>query len=89
MGFPLPIDKNMRESSDKVRLVNSKTMRNPTKLVNIFERQESMRTFQYLGFGDPLDIYYPLRAVELMDSLAKLSLTLVRLMVVVLRACTD
>ena len=42
--FPLPMDKSMRESPDKVRLVNSETKRNPTKLVEILERQGSMRS---------------------------------------------
>ena len=35
----------MRESPDKIRLVNSENKRNPTiMLVDIFERQGSMRT---------------------------------------------
>ena len=42
--FPLPIDKNMRESPDKIRIVKSESKRNPTKLVDNLERQGSMRT---------------------------------------------
>ena len=37
--FPLPIYKSMRESSEKVRLVYCENKRNPTKLVDILERQ--------------------------------------------------
>ena len=42
--FPLPIDRNMRESPEKVRLMNNENKRNPTKLVDILERQGSMRS---------------------------------------------
>ena len=38
VDFPLHIDKNTRESPEKVRVVNSETKRNPTKLVDILER---------------------------------------------------
>ena len=36
--FPLPIDRDLRESPEKVRLVNKEEKRNPTKLVDILER---------------------------------------------------
>ena len=36
--------KNLRESPEKITLVSSENKRNQTKLVNIMERQGSMRT---------------------------------------------
>ena len=42
--FSLQISKHPRESPEKVRLVNNENKRNQTKLVDILERQGSMRT---------------------------------------------
>ena len=42
--FPLPIDAKMREDPHKIRLVNTEINRNPTNLVDIIERQVSMRS---------------------------------------------
>ena len=57
--FPLPMNKNLRESPQKVRLVGSENKRNLTKLVDILERQGLMRT--KLKFHevdeDTIDIY--------------------------------
>ena len=44
-NFPLPIDPSKRKDPEKIRLVNTKiNMRVPTHLVDILERQGSMRT---------------------------------------------
>ena len=42
--FPLPIDESMRESPHKIRLVNTEIKTNSTNLVDILERQRSMRS---------------------------------------------
>ena len=42
--IPLTMNKNLRESPEKVRLLSSENKRNPTKLVDILEIQGSMRT---------------------------------------------
>ena len=44
-NFPLPIDPTKREDPEKIRLVNTEiNRRDPTHLVDILERQGSMRT---------------------------------------------
>ena len=42
--FPLPIDATMKEDPHKIRLVNTEINRNPTNLVDILERQGSIRS---------------------------------------------
>ena len=42
--IPLLIDESMRENPHKIRLVNTEINRNPTNLVDILERQGSMRS---------------------------------------------
>ena len=41
--FPLPIDRKLKESTEKGRLVNNEDKRNPTKLDDILKRHGSMR----------------------------------------------
>ena len=56
--FPLPINARMREDPHKIRLVNTEINRNPTNLVDILERQGSIRSsieFHAVD-GDTIDI---------------------------------
>ena len=53
---PLPINRNLTESPEKIRLVNNESKRNPTKLVDILERQGSMRTSLHEVDEDTIDI---------------------------------
>ena len=43
-NFPLPMKKNLRESTKQIRLVSSENKRNQTKLVNTLEIQVSKET---------------------------------------------
>ena len=43
--FPLPINKNLRESPEKIRSVGSENKRNQNTLIDILERQVSKETY--------------------------------------------